>query len=260
MCGICGFAGFYDNELLRKMTASIIHRGPDGEGIYEKRPVMAMGMRRLAIIDLKTGDQPIYNEDKSIAVVFNGEIYNFVELRDQLIAKGHSFCTKTDTEVIVHLYEEYGEDCAKHMRGMFAFSIWDDRKRKLIISRDQLGIKPLFYSFSGGKLLFGSEIKCILQHSGASRSLNYKALDYYFTFMYIPAPYCIFDGINKLPLLPCLHGFGGPHGGILNGIEGQHSGDELSRPQQAVAIVESGLQPYGAGGAVHGVVDHRQGA
>jgi asparagine synthase (glutamine-hydrolysing) len=199
MCGICGFAGFYDNELLRKMTASIIHRGPDGEGLYEKKPVMAMGMRRLAIIDLKTGDQPIYNEDKSIAVVFNGEIYNFEELRARLSAKGHTFYTKTDTEVIVHLYEEYGEECAKHMRGMFAFAVWDDRKHKLVISRDQIGIKPLYYAFTGGKLLFGSEIKCILQHKDVSRNLNYKALDYYFTFMYIPFPYSIYEGINKLP-------------------------------------------------------------
>lgn len=198
MCGICGFAGFKNDDLLRRMTASILHRGPDGEGIFTA-PEASMGMRRLAIIDLSTGDQPIYNEDRTVAVVFNGEIYNFQELRRGLESRGHRFYTKTDTEVIVHLYEEYGDDCPSHLRGMFAFSIWDSKKKRLLIARDHVGIKPLYYARAGGRIWYGSEIKCILQDPSVPRDHDHSALDHYFTLMYIPAPFSAYAAIRKLP-------------------------------------------------------------
>lgn len=203
MCGICGVYNFGSSEpvkpgLVQEMTDSLYHRGPDEEGTYVKDEI-GLGMRRLAIIDLATGQQPISNEDGSIWIVFNGEIYNYRRLRDDLILKGHRFKTNSDTEVILHLYEEQGEMCVRHLGGMFAFAIWDRGKRKLTLARDRLGIKPLYYWLDGGFCLFGSEIKAILKDSRIPRQINYEALDDYFTFLAIPSPKSIFKGISKLP-------------------------------------------------------------
>src|SRR5467141_1393061 len=163
MCGIAGFAGWSlgteeAGRTVRTMCDAIVHRGPDDSG-YFVAPEVALGMRRLSIIDVAGGQQPIGNEDGSIQVVFNGEIYNHHELRRALEARGHRYRTKSDTETIVHLYEEYGRECVQHLRGMFAFAIWDRRSRRLFIARDRLGIKPLYYFYDGKKFVFGSEIK-----------------------------------------------------------------------------------------------------
>ena len=204
MCGICGFAGLDDEQLLRRMTSSLAHRGPDEEGFFLARSNemraggIGLGIRRLKIIDLQTGSQPVFNEDKSIVIVYNGEIYNFLDLRGNLERKGHRFYTKTDTEVIVHLYEEYGIDCAKYLRGMFAFAIWDSKNQRLFIARDQIGIKPLYYMEFNSSLLFASELKSILQYEKIHRQTNLQALDLYLTYLYIPAPLTIFDKIHKL--------------------------------------------------------------
>lgn len=210
MCGICGIFNYgskkdVDQGLLRKMCDTIIHRGPDDEGYYTNGNI-GLGMRRLSIIDLHTGQQPIHNEEKTIWVVNNGEIYNFQELREDLKKKGHRFYTKSDTEVIAHLYEDHDIDCVKHLRGMFAFAIWDENKNKLFLARDRLGKKPLNYTFHNGTLIFGSEIKCILEHPGISKKVNLEALDSYLTYQYVPGPASIFEGIDKLPpasLLTC---------------------------------------------------------
>lgn len=198
MCGICGIIGKYDKALLEKMCEAMLHRGPDSDGVYSEDD-MGMGIRRLKIIDLETGDQPIHNENHNLWIVFNGEIYNYKELRSDLIKKGHSLYTKTDTEVILHLYEEYGNDCVNYLRGMFAFAIWDSDKKRLFLARDRVGIKPLYYSFNNGRFLFASELKAILKDSSVSRMLDLESLEYYLTFLYIPAPFTIFKSINKLP-------------------------------------------------------------
>src|ERR1044071_987166 len=170
---MCGIAGMFESEtaratgarrgLLQRMCDVIEHRGPDDEGLYVADGV-ALGMRRLAIIDLFTGHQPISNEDGTVWIVFNGEIYNYRELREALIGRGHAFQTHSDTETIVHLYEEEGEDCVKQLRGMFAFAIYDKRERKLFLARDRVGVKPLHYALTRDGLVFGSEIKSLLQH------------------------------------------------------------------------------------------------
>lgn len=199
MCGICGFTGFRNDKVLHRMTDIIKYRGPDGRGYYISDEV-SLGICRLAIIDLKTGDQPIYNEDKSIAVIFNGEIYNYLELRKKLELNGHRFYTTTDTEVIVHLYEDYKEGFVNHICGMFAIAIWDQRERKLLLVRDRLGIKPLFYTkLPDGNIVFASEIKSILLHPWVSKEINLSALDSYFTFLYIPQPETIYKNIFHLP-------------------------------------------------------------
>ena len=162
MCGIAGFYGFEDKALLRNMADIISHRGPDGNGYYKNKNIM-LASRRLSIIDLSTGDQPIFNEDKSVVVVYNGEIYNFQELRSDLERKGHRFYTNTDTETIVHSYEEYGIECLKKFNGMFAFALYDDNKKQLLLARDRCGIKPLYYTVLSNSLLFASEIKSILR-------------------------------------------------------------------------------------------------
>lgn len=198
MCGITGFAGLQDLQLLKRMTAALVHRGPDDEGFYSDEHV-SLGMRRLSIIDLEGGHQPIHNEDKTIWVVFNGEIYNFKELREELTQKGHAFYTKTDTEVIVHLYEEFGEDCVHHLRGMFAFALWDKNREQLLLARDRIGIKPLHYISYHGKLLFASEIKSLLEFKAYQKEIDLQALFHFLTFLYIPSPYTIFQGIQKLP-------------------------------------------------------------
>ena len=176
MCGIAGIVGttpdtIVDPRIIRLMCQAIVHRGPDDEGTYVKDSV-GLGMRRLSIIDLGGGRQPIHNEDKTVWVVFNGEIYNFPELRPELEARGHRFYTNSDTEVIVHLYEDLGSDCVQKLRGMFAFALYDERPRSLLIARDRLGKKPLHYALVQGRLFFGSEIKAILAAAPELRDLN----------------------------------------------------------------------------------------
>ena len=208
MCGIAGFIDFWEkngNEsfergrLLKGMCDVIRHRGPDDEGFLLKNGV-ALGMRRLSIIDLAGGHQPISGEDGSVTIVFNGEIYSFQELRRELEKRGHTFKTNSDTEAIVHAYEEYGPACVDHLRGMFAFAIWDDKKRELYIARDRVGKKPLYYMVTPGQtLVFGSEIKSILEHPDVTREINLEALDAYLTLGYVPDPLTIFQNIHKLP-------------------------------------------------------------
>jgi asparagine synthase (glutamine-hydrolysing) len=202
MCGICGIF-FSDREwrvqgsTLAAMNRSIVHRGPDDEGFFLEENV-GLAMRRLSIIDLKTGHQPLANENQDIWIVFNGEIYNHAELRPGLEAKGHQYRTRCDTETIVHLYEEYGRDCVKHLRGMFAFAIWDRRKRILFAARDRLGIKPFYYRWDGRAFLFGSEIKAILAYPGIAAEFNRGALAEYLAFGYLTRPETMFHGISKL--------------------------------------------------------------
>ena len=200
MCGICGFFGEgiqASADALERMNQTLVRRGPDEDGIFLDAGV-GLAMRRLSIIDLSGGRQPIHNEDSTVWVVFNGEIYNYRELRAALLARGHRFGTHSDTEVIVHLYEEYGDELVHHLRGMFAFALWDTRRSRGLIARDRLGIKPLFYAEVGGMLLFGSEIKAVLASRLVSRELDYQAIDAFFTFTYIPAPLTIYRRVRKL--------------------------------------------------------------
>ena len=203
MCGIAGIVGErtdsrVDYAVIQRMCQTIIHRGPDDEGIFVKHGA-GLGMRRLSIIDLAGGHQPVFNEDRSVWVIFNGEIYNFRELRHDLENHGHCFRTHTDTEVIVHLYEELGSDCVQKLRGMFAFAIFDERRRRLLLARDRLGKKPMYYALSDGRLLFASEIKAILAVAPELSSINRQALRQYFYFGYIPDPETAFQPIQKLP-------------------------------------------------------------
>ncbi|OLC28321.1 MAG: asparagine synthase (glutamine-hydrolyzing) [Armatimonadetes bacterium 13_1_40CM_64_14] len=179
------------------MCAALIHRGPDDEGCYVGQGV-GLGMRRLSIIDLAGGHQPLCNEDGSVWVVFNGEIYNFRELRHELEGRGHRFTTETDTETIVHLYEEYGPHCVTRLRGMFAFALWDARRQQVVLARDRLGIKPLYYAEASGRLVFASELKAILQLPGIERRLNWYAVQHLFTWLTTPAADSILEGIRKL--------------------------------------------------------------
>ncbi len=197
MCGICGTVGFKDEKLLEQMCRVITHRGPDDFGFYSD-DTAGLGHRRLSIIDLSTGHQPIHNEDKTLWIVFNGEIYTYQQLRKELLDKGHRFSTKSDTEVIIHLYEEMGRECVQKLRGMFAFAIWDTRQKELFLARDRLGIKPLYYTQSAGKFLFSSEIKSLLQSPEVRPRLNEFALDRYLSFRYTPGPDTMFQGIKKL--------------------------------------------------------------
>jgi asparagine synthase (glutamine-hydrolysing) len=183
---------------VRRMCQTIIHRGPDDEGIYAQGPV-GLGMRRLSIIDLSGGHQPIHNEDKTIWVVYNGEVYNFPELRTELKGRGHQFYTHTDTEVIVHLYEEMGANCVRKLRGMFALALYDERRESLLLARDRLGKKPLHYALSSGRLLFGSEIKALLALAPELTDVDPEGLLQYFYFGYIPDPHTAFVRIKKLP-------------------------------------------------------------
>jgi asparagine synthase (glutamine-hydrolysing) len=203
MCGICGFYEYQSHkpanqEVLADMLRVLHHRGPDDSGVHFDKD-LALGMRRLSIIDLGGGKQPITNEDGTIVTVFNGEIYNYRELRDDLESRGHTLVTESDTEVIVHLYEEYGESCPNYLRGMFGFAVWDSRQRRLFVARDRLGIKPLYFTQTGGALIFASEIKAILQHPAVRVELNVEALNNYLTLKYVPAPQTIFTGISALP-------------------------------------------------------------
>ena len=203
MCGIAGVVGerndsSIDHLLVHRMCQTIIHRGPDDEGVFVKNG-SGLGMRRLSIIDLSGGHQPVFNEDETIWVVFNGEIYNFRELRQELENRGHRFHTHSDTEVIVHLYEDLGADCVKKLRGMFAFALFDERHRRLLLARDRLGKKPLHYAFASGRLYFGSEMKAILAVAPELATINSHALLQYFYFGYIPDPATAFRAIQKLP-------------------------------------------------------------
>jgi asparagine synthase (glutamine-hydrolysing) len=180
------------------MTSAISHRGPDGEGRFVDREV-GLGHRRLSIIDVEGGAQPIGNEDGSLQIVFNGEIYNFVELRKELEGAGHTFKTRSDTEVIVHAYEQWGKGCVERFNGMFAFALWDSNKRELFLARDHLGVKPLYYVELGGRILFGSEIKALLQDRECPRDVDVESLAELFTFRYVPSPKTLFKGIRKLP-------------------------------------------------------------
>ncbi|OGR44988.1 MAG: asparagine synthase (glutamine-hydrolyzing) [Elusimicrobia bacterium GWA2_61_42] len=198
MCGICGFSGLRNDDLLKGMASRLAHRGPDEDGFFTEGEKVSLGMRRLKIIDLATGGQPISSEDGTVTVVFNGEIYNFKELRAGLEAKGHRFRTRTDTEVLVHLYEEYGADLASRLRGMFAFALWDSKRAALLLARDQFGIKPLFYSLKGDKLYFASEMKALLLAGEIGAELDTEAVDAYFTNLYIPAPLTAYKAIRKL--------------------------------------------------------------
>ncbi|MFH1850640.1 MAG: asparagine synthase (glutamine-hydrolyzing) [archaeon] len=196
MCGICGFIG-EDRETLRRMTDILQHRGPDDSGYFSDGRC-SLGHRRLSIIDLKSGKQPIHNEDASVYVVFNGEIYNFKAARKELMAAGHRFSTDTDTEVIVHAYEEYGYKCLEKFNGMFAFAIWDTRYQRLFLARDRLGQKPLFYTNAEG-FVFASEIKPLLLHPSVKREINKSAIDKFLTFLYVPCPETILKSVMELP-------------------------------------------------------------
>lgn len=203
MCGICGFVHTdqqrpADRQLLSSMCDTIRHRGPDAEGLYVNGSV-GLGSRRLSIIDLAGGDQPIYNEDRTIAIVFNGEIYNFPTLREELLKAGHHFDTRADTETIVHGYEQWGIDVLNRLNGMFAFALWDNHEKRLFIARDRTGIKPLYYTQTDDAFVFGSELKAILAFPGISRRIDPAALDAYLSFEYVPTPLSIFEGIYKLP-------------------------------------------------------------
>jgi asparagine synthase (glutamine-hydrolysing) len=202
MCGICGIL-YFDREqavssgLLKGMADTMQHRGPDDEGFYISGRI-GLGHRRLSIIDLNTGKQPIGNEDGTVWIVFNGEIYNYQELRQALIQKGHRFKTNTDTEVIVHAYEEYGEECVARLRGMFAFAIWDDHTQSLFIARDRVGIKPLYYWCGPEQMVFASEIKAILQDSSVPREVHFPIIDRFLTYGYVPGNETLFRGVCKL--------------------------------------------------------------
>jgi len=206
MCGICGKLNVggkeISEELIRRMNAALAHRGPDDEGVYVSQASsrsgpqsvsIGLGHKRLSIIDLaKTGHQPMANESKTVWIVFNGEIYGFDKLKRELERHGHRFSSKSDCEVIIHLYEEEGIQCLQKLNGMFAFALWDSRNQTLYLVRDRLGIKPLVYSWDGTSLIFASEIKSVLQDPGISKEMDGNALDLYLTFNYIPAPFTIF--------------------------------------------------------------------
>ena len=203
MCGIAGRFNYapshpVDRDVLVAMTDAVSHRGPDASG-YFHAPGVGLGHRRLSIIDLATGDQPLANEDGQVQVVFNGEIYNFAEVRAELLARGHRFRTGSDTEVIVHGYEEWGERCVNRFRGMFAFAVYDARAHRLLLARDRLGVKPLHYAEVDGGLVFGSEIKSVLQDPSVPRDWRPEAIDEYLTLLFVPAPHSVYAGIQKLP-------------------------------------------------------------
>lgn len=202
MCGIAGVCNSdstkVDSHLLRRMIGMVRHRGPDDWGVYSDDGI-GLAHARLSIIDLSTGQQPMHNEDQSLWITFNGEIFNYVELRQELLHRGHRFTTQSDTEVILHLYEEEGEDCVRRMNGQWGFALWDSRRHKLFLSRDRLGVRPLFYASVGHDLVFGSEIKSILAYPGVPRELDLVGLDQVFTFWCTVPPRTIFQGIHELP-------------------------------------------------------------
>ena len=203
MCGICGVVSLEpgrgtDKLILQKMNGTLRHRGPDDEGYYQDSRA-SLAMRRLSIIDLNTGHQPISNETGDIWVVYNGEIYNFPSLRAELEARGHIFKSRTDTEVIVHAYEEYGDDCVNHFNGMFALALWDARNCRMLLARDHMGIKPLYYWADRDRLVFGSELKALTAHPDVPRRINLTAIDLFLSIEYIPSPITIYEDVFKLP-------------------------------------------------------------
>jgi asparagine synthase (glutamine-hydrolysing) len=202
MCGIAGVVDLkgrpVDQLLVRRLCDPLVHRGPDDQGYYIDGPV-ALGQRRLAILDLAGGRQPMSNEDGTVWITFNGEIYNFHQLRQRLEGLGHRFATSSDTEVIIHAYEQYGVDCVKELRGMFAFALWDQRSRTLMLGRDRVGKKPLFYAEVDGQWAFASELQGLLAHPGVPRQMDWTAVDDYLTYGYVPAPRTIFRDVYKLP-------------------------------------------------------------
>jgi asparagine synthase (glutamine-hydrolysing) len=201
---MCGIAGWYSRKpvengsiLMKRMLSEIVHRGPDEEGQYLDGPI-ALGIRRLSIIDVEGGHQPLSNEDGTVWVVLNGEIYNFQDLRRELEAKGHVFKTRSDTEVIVHGYEEWGDDCVSHLNGMFGLAVWDAKKQRLLLARDHFGVKPLYYYADRSRLAWASEIKALLVDSTIPREVDRRALDLYLTFRFVPSPHTMFANIRKL--------------------------------------------------------------
>jgi asparagine synthase (glutamine-hydrolysing) len=202
MCGVAGYVspGGVDEGVLRAMTATLRHRGPDSEGYYFSPGHQAgLGHRRLSIIDLAGGQQPMANEDGTVWVAFNGEIYNFADLRRELEGKGHRFATNSDTEAIVHGYEEWGDECVRRFNGMFAFALWDERRRRLLCARDRMGKKPLYYAAGPTGLVFGSELKALLRHPQVSRQLDLGSVAQYLVYEYVPAPHSILRDVRKLP-------------------------------------------------------------
>ena len=199
MCGICGFVGDKENRkpVLAEMMNAIQHRGPDAKGIYQNDEV-SFGFCRLSIIDRKTGNQPMFNEDKTMCLIFNGEIYNYQELRNELADRGHTFCTMSDSEVLLHGYEEYGEELLLKLRGMFAFVIWDFVNKRLFAARDFFGIKPFYYTVVDNNFVFASEIKSILCFPGVEKRVNEKALEEYLAFQYSVLEETFFKGIFRL--------------------------------------------------------------
>src|SRR5260221_3558380 len=201
MCGITGMLGSLrtDRATLQAMNDGLLHRGPDGEGFFWSDDV-GLGVRRLAIIDVAGGDQPIYNEDRIVCIVFNGEIYNFQDLRQDLQSRGHRFETNSDTEAVVHAYEEYGVDCLEHLWGMFALALWDAREHRLLLARDRLGNKPLvYYADAHGGIAFASELQALLVHPSVPRAVDPRAIDDYLTYLYVPAPTTAYRNVKKLP-------------------------------------------------------------
>ncbi|HOB74533.1 MAG TPA: asparagine synthase (glutamine-hydrolyzing) [Phycisphaerae bacterium] len=203
MCGICGLSfespdGALDRKVIEIMTAAMSHRGPDGQGFYVDTHT-GLGHRRLSIIDVEGGAQPMYNEDRSLVIVFNGEIYNYRELTPGLVSRGHRFATNCDTEVILHLYEEMGPRCVEQLNGMFAFAIWDTQARRLFLARDRLGEKPLYYHVGNGRLAFASELKALLKAPDIEPEVSLEALDDYLAYGYVPDEGCIIQGVSKLP-------------------------------------------------------------
>jgi asparagine synthase (glutamine-hydrolysing) len=203
MCGIVGIHSLdgqrpISRAVLESMNDSLVHRGPDSAGFYLEEGRVGLAMRRLAVIDVAGGTQPIFNEDGTVCIVFNGEIYNFPDLRDELVSRGHVFRTNSDTEAIVHAYEEFGDDCVTHLRGMFAFALWDIARQRLLLARDRVGEKQLFYTEVDGQLLWGSEIKALLRHPGVERRLRPAAVNHFLTYLYVPEPLTMFEGIHEL--------------------------------------------------------------
>ncbi|HEX2868552.1 MAG TPA: asparagine synthase (glutamine-hydrolyzing) [Ignavibacteriales bacterium] len=205
MCGIFGIFNFknqnpVDKELLKQSTRLMSHRGPDGEGYFvDQNAGVALGHRRLSIIDLNTGDQPMTNEDETIWITFNGEIYNYLEIKEYLLKKGHTFRTRSDTEVLIHAYEEFGDDFLSKLNGIFAFAIWDSVKRRMFLARDHFGVKPLYYYMDNERLIFASELKSIMHYTKIPGEINPSALNLCLTFRHTPAPYTLLQNISKLP-------------------------------------------------------------
>ena len=199
MCGIAGFIGQGSQEILEKMTNALRHRGPDDAGFFiDESAKVGLGHRRLSIIDLASGRQPMFNEDKSVVIIFNGEIYNFQELKVELEKKGHRFATNSDTEVIIHLYEEVGEKVFDQLNGMYALAIWDKNKKQLLLARDRIGKKPLYYAQFGSAFIFGSELKALLPHPAVKKEIDWNSFNKFLTYEYVPTPHSIFKNIYKL--------------------------------------------------------------